>query len=260
MAPCATAGSIVAVSSRAVIRCASPSRFNPAQASSVASAIPASSFSGASARCRGSRRYAGRDAAASPAWRRSDEVPSTAPDGISSIVRYLRLTNASRTSSRGSVAAIVSPGKRHVLHGMHGKVDRAGEQRLLDLLREQSLAADLDRGRSRMRSPLVVIVRISNASSPSPCAAARRARTSCACASASGEPRVPMRKGLACTPLAPGVRPNGGSGRINAPWRCERQTCTLERDGSQAGNSRGGARPRHGDELRRDGGRGCDPR
>ena len=30
---------------------------------------------------------------------------------------------------------------RHVLHGMHGEVDRAGEQRLLDLLGKETLAA-----------------------------------------------------------------------------------------------------------------------
>ena len=33
--------------------------------------------------------------------------------------------------------------RRHVLHRMHGDVDLAGEQRVLDLAREQALAADL---------------------------------------------------------------------------------------------------------------------
>ena len=83
--------------------------------------------------------------------------------------------------------------RRHVLHGMHGEVDVAGQQRLLDLLGEQALAADLG------ERPVLDAVAggLDDAhlerASAGPCAASRRSRTSRACASASGEPRVPMR-------------------------------------------------------------------
>ena len=46
-----------------------------------------------------------------------------------------------------------------------------------------------------------------------------------------------MRKGLACTPLLPVLGRTAGRGALMLPWRCERQTCTLERDGSQAGTA-----------------------
>ena len=53
---------------------------------------------------------------------------------------------ASRTSSRGRIAGDRQARRqhgRHVLHGMHGEVDLAGQQRLLDLLGEKALAAGL---------------------------------------------------------------------------------------------------------------------
>jgi hypothetical protein len=68
---------------------------------------------------------------------------------------------------------------------MHGKIDRAGEQRLLDLFREQALAAGVG------ERPVATI---SSAPGSSPCACASRARTFSACARASGLPRVPMRR------------------------------------------------------------------
>ena len=58
----------------------------------------------------------------------------------------LRLMKASRTSSRGRHAGEHQPVRqhgRHVLGRMHREIDRAGEQRLLDLLGEQALAAGL---------------------------------------------------------------------------------------------------------------------
>ena len=80
------------------------------------------------------------------AWRRSDEVPTTAPCGSSASVAALLLMKASRTSSRGRIAGdrqARRQQRRHVLHGMHGEVDLAGQQRLLDLLGEEALAAGL---------------------------------------------------------------------------------------------------------------------
>ena len=77
---------------------------------------------------------------------------------------------------------------------MHREVDRAGEQRLLDLLGEQALAADL---RQRPVADHVAGGADDLDLDPfgaSPCTAASRARTMPAWASASGEPRVPMRR------------------------------------------------------------------
>ena len=68
------------------------------------------------------------------------------------------------------------------------------EQRLLDLLGEQALAALLASGRSWMVSPEVRMTTSSISSSLAPKAAASRARTVRACTSASGLPRVPIRK------------------------------------------------------------------
>ena len=102
------------------------------------------------------------------------------------------------TSSRGRQAGdgeAVGLQRRHVLHRVHGDVDRAGGQRLLDLAGEEALAAELGQGRSCTRSPVVRIATISKAASGRPCAAISRSRASCACASASGLPRVPIRSG-----------------------------------------------------------------
>ena len=75
---------------------------------------------------------------------------------------------------------------------MHGDIDAAVEQRLLDLLGEQALAAGFRKGRSWIRSPLVEIGTISKALSGRPCAAISRARVSWAWASASALPLVPI--------------------------------------------------------------------
>ena len=74
------------------------------------------------------------------------------------------LMRASRTSSRGEIADDVDPsGKagRHVLGGMHGEIDAAFQQRRIDLLGEQSLAAGLRSARSWIMSPDVLITTIS---------------------------------------------------------------------------------------------------
>ena len=82
------------------------------------------------------------------AWRRSDDVPTTAPFGRSaSAARPCRLMKASRTSSRGRNAGR-PPGPSGSMVGMSfmectARSIVAGEQRLLDLLGEQALAADL---------------------------------------------------------------------------------------------------------------------
>ena len=80
------------------------------------------------------------------AWRRNDEVPTTAPcgrslrrfdlqadEGIAHILARHQAHDLKRLRLDG----------RHVLHRMHGHVDVAGDQRVLDLLGEQALAAEL---------------------------------------------------------------------------------------------------------------------
>jgi hypothetical protein len=84
----------------------------------------------------------------------------------------------SRASSRGSTASDREPRRqhgRHVLGRMHREVDARREQRLLDLLGEQALAADLRQRRSRIMSPLVRMISSAMRSARSACAAARRA-------------------------------------------------------------------------------------
>ena len=89
---------------------------------------------------------------------------------------------------------------------MHREVDRAGGQRLLDLLGEQALAADL-----RQRPVLDRVA--GGADGPELDALGRKpmrarpaaARTMAACASASGLPRVPIRKPR--TDVAPRIAP-----------------------------------------------------
>ena len=80
------------------------------------------------------------------AWRRGDEVPTTAPRGSSASVRALRLTNASRASSRSRNAVSTRPSGSKVgmsLEECTARSMRRVEQRLLDLLGEQALAAGL---------------------------------------------------------------------------------------------------------------------
>jgi hypothetical protein len=94
---------------------------------------------------------------------------------------------------------------------MHGDVDLARQQVLLDLLGEQALAADLlQRAVLDLSSPVVLMTTISNASSGRSKAAISRARVSWAWASASGEPRVPIFSG------ASGEGSRQGHGFFNA--------------------------------------------
>ena len=88
---------------------------------------------------------------------------------------------------------------------MDGKIDRARKQRLLDLLGEQALAADL--GQRPVADPVAGRRDgddLDRRPSPSPCAAISRARVSSAWASASFEPRVPILISGVCALPAPG--------------------------------------------------------
>src|SRR5918993_821410 len=136
MAPWPTAGRKSSVSSTAVTCPARPSRRRPASARSVASTSPRSSFASlvpTLPRRRVTRRSGLRRR--SCAWRRSDADPTTAPCGRSVMLPARRLMKASRTSSPRR--------EREVLGGMHREVDRALEERDVELLREQALAAGL---------------------------------------------------------------------------------------------------------------------
>ena len=80
------------------------------------------------------------------AWRRSDDEPTVAPCGRSAMrCAALADEGVARILARqeGGELEPVRQHRRHVLGGMHGDVDAAGEQRLLDLLGEQALAAGL---------------------------------------------------------------------------------------------------------------------
>ena len=146
MMPCPTAGMNSSASSVSVAASARPSRLRPASASSVASTSPASSLrSRVSTLPRNDTTLRSGRSRFTSACRRSEAVPTTAPAGSSRSDFALRLMKTSRGSSRGSTAAMIRPVRqyrRHVLGGMHGDVDLAGRQRLLDLLGEESLAAE----------------------------------------------------------------------------------------------------------------------
>ena len=156
----------------AVAASARPSRFKPASARMVASTRRhrscATRFDIAA---QGHDSRSGRRRLTCAA-RRSDAVPTIAPAAARRVVA-LRLTKASRASSRGRQAAMLTVGqqRRHILRRMHREIDLAREQRLLDLLGEQALAAgfgqrpvldavaagadrhDLDRVRHRAHAP-----------------------------------------------------------------------------------------------------------
>ena len=109
---------------------------------------------------------------------------------------------ASRGSSRGRTAAIVSPSGRTTDMSFALCTARsivAAQQRVLDLLDEQPFAADLRRaarpaaGRRRLDDDDLA----GDAG-----AAARRAATACACHSASWLPRVPIRSGARASSTA----------------------------------------------------------
>ena len=124
-----------------------PSRSRPHSARTSASTSPASSLAsrvltlpriGTTARSGRSRSNCAR--------RRSDAVPTRAPRGKPARVSAPRPTSTSRGSSRLSTPADRKSGRQHRLHvlqRMHGEIDAAVEQRLLDFLREKALAADL---------------------------------------------------------------------------------------------------------------------
>ena len=148
-APWPTAGSMTSIGagSRSP-RPLSPSRSSPHSASTSASTSPASSLPQPGVRhCRGSARSRGRaDAAAAAPGGAARRCRFSRPFGSAASPAPSRDTSTSRGSSRGSTQAIVEPRREarlHVLQRMHRQVDPPVEQRLLDLLGEQALAADL---------------------------------------------------------------------------------------------------------------------
>ena len=91
----------------------------------------------------GELRHAAHAAGADPRRRAPDA--RTAASNVSSSAGS-GSTSASRGSSRGSAAPHFQAGgqpRRHVLAAVHRQVDGAGQQRVLDFLDEQALAADL---------------------------------------------------------------------------------------------------------------------
>ena len=198
IAPCPTAGRNSSSSNTVAAASARPSRFNPASASSVASAAPSSSLrSRVSTLPRRSTTF------------RSGRMRRAAPAGAATTCRPSRRAAAgqvARLAADESVAGVLArqecrehktgrQERRHVLRGMHREIDAAVDQRLLDLLGEQPLAAGL-----RQRPVLNPVARWCGSPrsrsvpdrgrAPSPAAS----RTIPACASASGLPRVPIRR------------------------------------------------------------------
>ncbi len=143
------------------------------------------------------------------AWRRSEEVATTAPCGRSPRRGAVRLMKASRTSSRGRKHATVRPAGSSVgmsfIECTAMSASPASNASSISLVKSPLPPASLS-GRSWMRSPVVLMARISNACRPGPCAASSRCCTSRACASASGEPRVAMRILPASKLPSPGAR------------------------------------------------------
>ena len=149
MMPCPAAGSISSGAMQRGDASPRPSRFSPAarQHRRVAPRRRRAS-PGACRHCRAAARSRGRAARAAPApcaaARRCR--PGALRQRGDARRRRRVATSASRGSSRGRCAAITSPGgsqRRHVLQRMDGESIAAVEQRLLDLLGEQALAADL---------------------------------------------------------------------------------------------------------------------
>ena len=155
--------------------------------------------------------------------------------------------NASRTSSRGRQAASISPSGssgRHVLGGMHREIDRAREQRLLDLLGEQPLAAGL-----RQRPVLDAVARGADRDDLD-----RVRATPCAAASAVAHHarlRQRQRASRACRCEDGGLR-HGTSQWYARSDRAGHHRTRVQRLGRLKTN----ARSRHRDDLRRDRGRG----
>ena len=150
---------------------------------------------------------------------RVDRRPFRADEGVAHVL--------ARQDRRDRQA--VGQRRRHVLHGMHGEIDRAVEQRLLDLLGEQPLAARfaqrpvLDAVAGRFDDDdLESMPRHGHARRRD--AAARHA----AWARASAEPRVPMRSRDCCKGTsvdATGARSECGDSEA----RLQRQPQGIER-------------------------------
>ena len=224
MAPWATAGSMCSVAMACVMRSDNPKRRNPAQARNVASATPSSSLRNLD--CTLPRKpttsRSGRKRL-TWAWRRSDEVPTTAPWGNASSEPYLTLMKASRTSSRASVAPIIRPSGKAVcmsfIECTASAISPPSRASSISFV-NKPLPPTSANGRSRIISPDVLMTTISNALSGMPCAAISNARTSWACANASADPRVPILIVRPCKRFSPGVR---GWGIVMPATRLERK-------------------------------------
>ena len=166
MMPCPGAGTHTSAGTSAEIR----SLAGPAAAGRPRPAPARRSSPGSSLRSRVSRlprigrNTRAREQPASAARRAARCSCRSVGDGPSAVTRVgpgrvRRLprgsTSASRGSSRGSAARQRQPvgqHRRHVLAAVHGEVDVAGQQRVLDFLDEQALAADLRQ--RRVREPI----------------------------------------------------------------------------------------------------------
>ena len=87
--------------------------------------------------------------------------------------------------------------RRHVLRAVHREVDLVAEQRVLDLLDEQPLAAASTESGASCVDRRVVVMTTSSTARPPPRA---RSATACACHSASALPRVPIRSAVTTAP------------------------------------------------------------
>ena len=151
----------------------------------------------ASVRFRAKARCEGRGARgeAVPAGEATPNRPARPPGDRRCQWRLVAIS-ASRTSSRGRHAPIISPSGSTVSMSFAECTARSivPDLRAASISFENSpLPPASERGRSRIRSPEVLIGTISIAPSPRPCAAASASRTAPACQSASRLPRVPMR-------------------------------------------------------------------
>src|SRR5690606_3204499 len=117
---------------------------------------------------------------------------------------------ASRTSSRGSMDAIVRPPGSSVgmsfMEWTARSISPASRASSISFVKSPLPPASAS-GRSWMRSPVVLKVRTSTADASRPCAETRRCFTSLAWASASGDPRLPILILSACTRQSPDARP-----------------------------------------------------
>ncbi len=197
------------------MRSARPSRLSPAQASSVASAAPSSSLlSRVSTLPRiGTTARSGR-ACRTCAWRRSDEVPTTAPAGSSAMRLALALMKASRTSSRGSRQRIARPAGSSVgmsfMECTAMSISPASSASSISLVKRPLPPASAS-GRSWMRSPVVLIARTSNVE---PARAVRRLEPLAHLVRLRQRQRRPARTQSDCSKLARAVLPMlGGAAR-----------------------------------------------